>query len=563
MLPNANVICPSDACQSPRRAGNADPVVRALASPARRRLLRQLAGSTAFAVVGFPAFAQDAAAPVEQPAEAAAPEQPQPQAFTFDTLTEEMRQLATQEPRQPEALSGFLSQLDYDGYQRIQFNPERARWRDGESLFQVNAFSMGWLFKETVGLFEVVDGMKLPMTFSTADFLYHEPLNTQIPKDLAMPGVAGFRLNAQLNRADTFDELVAFLGASYFRALGRGNRYGLSSRGLAVNTGLSSGEEFPRFSAFYLERPAPGSDEAVIYASLESASLTGAYRFAIRPGENTEIDVTTRLFLRNDVEQIGIAPLTSMYLFGSADKGEFDDYRPAVHDSQALVLDTQGGDRFYRPLKNPPRLASSYLGAMTPKAFGLVQRSRDFDDYLDAGARYDLRPSLMIEPIGDWGKGFVRLVEIPSDLEGNDNIVAFWVPDASFTKGASFEVSYRMIWGMTPGSDETELAQVLRTRAGHGGVAGVKPAKDRRKFVIDFAGGLLGELPADAEVSPTVQVSNGEIVETVLSYIDGTQTWRLVTEVSAPDGSIVEIKASVSGYGRQLTETWLYQWVKE
>ena len=173
MLPNANVNCPSAARQTPRRAATADPNIpkRALpASPARRRLLRQLAGSTAFAACGLPALAQDAA----QPADAAAAEQPSPQPFTFDTLTEEMRQLATQDPRQVQALSGFLSQLDYDGYQRIQFNPERARWRDGESLFQVNAFSLGWLFKEPVELFEVVDGMKLPMTFSTADFLYHE-----------------------------------------------------------------------------------------------------------------------------------------------------------------------------------------------------------------------------------------------------------------------------------------------------------------------------------------------------------------------------------------------------
>lgn len=522
----------------------------------RRDALRLLAGSTALAALGAggaTALAQDAPAPAE----------PEATPFSFDILSEEMRQLSLAPQPEPEVVEGFLADLDYDGYQRIRFRPDHARWQDDGSLFRVHAFHLGWLYKEPVKIYDVADGQMRPMTFSTSDFEYHGALKDQVPADTPMPGVSGFRLNAPLNAANRFDEVVAFLGASYFRALGRGNYYGLSARGLAVNTGLSGAEEFPRFSAFYLERPVPGSKTATVYAALESKSVTGAYRFTITPGQETVIEVAARLWFRADIQQLGIAPLTSMYLFGDNDRGGFDDYRPSVHDSEALTLTSRAGETFFRPLNNPPKLASSYLGSQGPRSFGLVQRDRNFDSYLDAQAHYESRPSLIVEPAGDWGEGAVRLVEIPSDLEGNDNIVAFWVPAAPVRKGEMLEVGYRLRWGMLPADSGSDIAHVLRTRAGHGGISGVEAQTDRRKFVVDFGGGLLGELPSDAEVSPQIAVSRGDVREAVLSKIAGHNVWRLVIEVSAPSGSIVEIRANVSGYGRELTETWLYQWMKE
>ena len=292
--------------------------------------------------------------------------------------------------------------------------------------------------------------------------------------------------------------------------------------------------------------------------------MTGAYRFIIRPGTDTQIDVTARLYLRNDIEQLGIAPLTSMFLYGGADAGEFDDFRPAVHDSEALVLTTRAGATIYRPLNNPPRLASSYFGAMSPKSFGLVQRTRDFSEYLDAEAHYEKRPTLMVEPLGDWGEGTVRLVEIPSKLEANDNIVAYWIPDVDTTAGAALEFSYRLSWGLAPeGDGSVDRARVVRTRVGKGGVSGMEQDTDRRKFVIDFEGGLLGELPGDAEVEVQTTAARGEIAEAVVSRISGTNTWRLVLEVEAPGGTAAELSAELIGYGHTLTETWTYQWVKE
>lgn len=484
--------------------------------------------------------------------------------FSFEALVETMRARAGEPFEAPQKAEGFFSDLDYDGYQRIRFNTDQARWKDDGGRFRVNAFHLGWLFDEPVALYEVREGQAHQMRFSTEDFRYFDPPGVEVPERTEMPGVAGFRLNAPLNDAGRYDEVVSFLGASYFRALGVGNRYGLSARGLAVNTGLPGGEEFPRFEAFWLERPAEGANTAVICAALSSKSVTGAYRMTVRPGDPTRIGVEAHLFLREDVGQLGIAPLTSMFLYGPQDQGHYDDYRPAVHDSEGLYVETDR-QRIWRPLKNPGKLANSYFGIDGPRAFGLVQRTRGFDAYLDAEARYDLRPSLVIRPRGDWGRGRLRLVEIPTEREINDNIVAFWVPETGFAAGQELSFAYDMDWGTGPGEAQTlagnELAAVRRSLAGHGGNAGADPAKDRRKFVIDFEGGRLGELPAGAAVTPTVTASGGEVLEAVLSPIEGTRSWRLVTEVSANGDEIVEMMAHLEGYGQVLSETWAYQWM--
>ncbi|MFC2968611.1 glucan biosynthesis protein [Acidimangrovimonas pyrenivorans] len=533
----------------------------------RRRALGGLSASALFLSTGalpFAARAQEAtspasSAPAEARSDAAVP-------FSFDGFTATMQRRAGEAYDDTEGSDRFLAGLNYDDYQKIQFNPDHARWRgDKAELFRVEAFHPGWLYKQPVKLFEVAGGQARPMRFDTADFLYHGDLGPRVPKDEHLPGVAGFRLTTPLNRADRFDELVAFLGASYFRALGRGNVYGLSARGLAVNTGISGAEEFPRFTEFYLEKPAPGADRVIHYAALESPSLTGAYRFAIAPGADTVMEVTARLFLRADIQQLGVAPLTSMFLFGANERGDFDDYRPQVHDSDGLSFaegDPGGERRYWRPLRNPAQLANSYFESGSLRGFGLCQRDRDWDDYLDAGAQYQRRPSLRVEPLGDWGKGTVRLVEIPTELETNDNIVAFWVPAAPAKAGDALDFSYRLHWGMLPPEPEATLARVRRTRTGHGGVSGVKPEGNSQKFVIDFEGGILGALPADAELTPTVTASKGKILRHALSKLPGGEGWRLVFDLSAPKGTIIELTAVIEGYGRSLTETWLYQWSK-
>ncbi|MDO9525019.1 MAG: glucan biosynthesis protein G [Gemmobacter sp.] len=481
--------------------------------------------------------------------------------FSFDLLTDEMRENATRSPESIALATGFLDDLGYDDYKNIAFRGDRARWTASEGLMQVHAFHMGWLFDAPVRMFEVEGGLARPMVFSTDDFDYRQGLADRIPPHVDMPGVAGFRLHTPLNRPDVFDELVAFLGASYFRALGRGNSYGISARGLAINTGLSVAEEFPRFSRFYLEKPAPLATDVVVFAALESESCTGAYQFVIRPGETTVMEVTARLFFRNEVEEIGIGALTSMFLYSEKNRTGFDDYRPKVHDSEGLRIVQQGGDVLWRPLNNPPRLTGSYFSEESPRSFGLMQRDRDFANYQDASAHYERRPSLVVEPLGDWGRGAVRLVEIPTDLEVNDNIVAFWVPEAPVIPGEMREYSYRLNWGALAADPNKTIAYVLETRSGAGGVSGGGNPDGTKKFVIDFAGGILAALEDGAAIEAVTNISSGTIVIQTLSKVPDTGIWRLVLDVSARSGETVELAAHVRGYGRKLTENWLYQWI--
>ena len=501
------------------------------------------------------AFAQESTTAAKTPAVAA------PQQFSFDLLADEMRQLATQPHQTAPAPEGFLGDLTYDDYRLIRFRDDHARWADEPTRFRLAAFHMGWLFPEPVRLFEVAEGMSSEMHFSTDDFEYLNELAARVPEHAELPGVAGFRLNHPINRPDKWDELVAFVGASYFRALGRNSAYGLSARGLALNTATSQGEEFPRFSRFYMERDTAGGNSITVYATLEGPSVTGAYRFVITPGAETVMDVTARLFFRQDVAELGIAPLTSMFLFSEKNRANFDDYRPNVHDSDGLRILRADGDVIWRPLNNPPRLTGSYFAETAPRRFGLHQRDRDFQSYQDTGARYERRPSLDVEPIGDWGRGNVRLVEIPSDLEANDNIVAYWVPEAPARAGDAREFAYRLHWGDLAHDAGEPLAYVFETRSGHGGFAGVEVQQGTRKFVVDYRGGLIGPLGGDTEIEPVVTIANGEVTSKVLEKIAGTDIWRLVIDIAAEDDAVVELSAHLAGFDRRLTETWLYQWI--
>lgn len=531
----------------------------------RRRLLATLSAGAVFACAGGglrPAVAQDTPPLPTLEGAPAAPQHP----FSFDALSDEMRAASAAGPNAPLQLpESFLSQLTYDDYRLIRFDPERARFGDlEESRFQLHAFHMGWLFKEPVLLYEVEGERAMPMAFDTDDFIYEREARDHVPLHAQLPGVAGFRLHTPLNRADVFDELIAYQGASYFRALGRNSAYGLSARGLAVNTGLPVAEEFPRFTKFWIERPVAGGETLRVWAALESESLTGAYQFVITPGEETVMDVTARLYFRADVQQLGIAPLTSMFLFAERNRVKFDDYRPNVHDSDGLGIERADGDILWRPLSNPPRLSSSYFTETAPRAFGLYQRDREFDHYQDPAAHYERRPSCVVEPTGDWGRGTIRLVEIPSDLEVNDNIVAFWVPEGDVKAGESREFSYRLRWGDIPFSTADERAHVKETRSGVGGVSGVENTAGTRKFVVDFIGGLMDSMPFDAaeQLDIVATATNGEIVTKVISRNTTDGVWRLVLDVRATTGDTVELSAHIAGYGRKLTETWLYQWIK-
>lgn len=500
-------------------------------------------------------FAQEAAGDAGQ--------DPSGEVFSFDLLTEAARSRAAEQAAPAEDLAPVFMNLNYDDYQMIQFRPNRARWKGKASTWNLLPFHLGWLFKEPVRLHEVVDGMATELTFTTDDFEYRGHLKQDVPAGTALPGVAGFKLTHPLNRGDKMDEIIAFVGASYFRALGLGNTYGLSARGLAIDSGLTKAEEFPRFSGFWLERPENDAGSVTIYASLDSASVTGAYRFVVTPGVETVVDVTARLFFRSDVEQLGIAPLTSMFLFADSNRARFDDYRPRVHDSNGLRIVRADGDVLWRALDNPDSLATSYFSETQPRRFGLHQRGRDFEDYQDAGARYDLRPSVDVEPVGDWGTGKIRLFELPTDVEVHDNIGAFWIPDQPVKAGDAREFAYRLHWGRLEPDYSDDRAIVWATRGGVGGAAGLENPPDSHKFVVDFKGGMLGRLPGtDKKVEPVLTIAGGKVDVLTLSKLPDSDIWRMVADVSAEDGAVVELTAHIRGYDRKLTEIWSFQWIK-
>ncbi|WP_246727845.1 glucan biosynthesis protein [Chelativorans sp. Marseille-P2723] len=484
---------------------------------------------------------------------------PKGEPFSFDLLTTAMRERAKKpyqpiEEEQPPQVAG----LSYDEHRAIRFLPEEAIWR-GQAPFELQAFHPGWLFKQPVHLFVVDDGHAEPLFIDSNSFEYRKPLEAEKFAGVELPGVAGFRLHYPLNNPDVMDELIAFLGASYFRALGRGNVYGLSARGLAVNTATSLGEEFPRFTDFWIERPSRENREIKVYASLDSASVTGAYAFTIAPGANTVMEVTARLFLRNDIERLGIAPMTSMFLFAENNRSAFDDYRGKVHDSDGLKVVRQNGEELWRSLNNPSELANSFFIEESPKAFGLFQRDRNFDRYQDAGASYERRPSLLVEPLGDWGKGAINLVEIPTELEVNDNIVAFWIPEGKAKAGQELEYRYRLTWGAI-GEPSDRLARVLALRTGVGGTSGVENPGDLRKFVVDFGGEILARLPEAGEPRAIVSASRGEIAHTAVSRIDANGVWRVVIDLVPEGDAPIELSGYLTFEDQRLSETWTYQW---
>lgn len=492
--------------------------------------------------------------------------EPMSGAFDYESFSQRMKDLAAQPYQSPVLIdSPVYTGLNYDGYRRVQFNTEKARWRGDDHGFQIQAFPPGWLFKETVSVYEITDGDAHPFAFDSEDFIYHfdDDAERKTIETAEFPGIAGFRINYPINTPDLADELVAFLGASYFRALGRGNIYGSSARGLLINSWREGPEEFPRFSEFYVERPT-GDGPLTVYAALESPSVTGAYRFLISPAnqeqQETVMDVTARLYFRSDIGEIGIAPLTSMFLYAETNRHQFDDYRPQVHDCSGLVVEPEAGLPQWRQLNNTPQLGNSFFWDANMRAFGLYQRNRNFDDYQDAGAHYERRPSMRVEPTGNWGQGQVRLIEIPAKSETDDNIAAFWIPNEPPKAGQEREYGYRLIWGDLVPREDAELAHVVETRIGQGGVSGVENAATLRKFVIDFDGGRLADLSPDTIFEVDAKASAGEITSSTFSQIDANGLWRLVLDIETEGQNLIELRASIGSGGEPLTEAWLYQW---
>ena len=473
-------------------------------------------------------------------------------AVTFEDVANRARELAGVSFRKQINLPKELQGLSYDQYRDIRFKPAEAHWRGAQLPFELAFFHQGWHFQEPVKINEVAGGKAREIRFRPDAFDYGA--NKLDLKKVQGLGFAGFRVHHAVNNPKYKDEVLVFLGASYFRALGKGQLYGLSARGLAVDTALASGEEFPRFVEFWIERPGPAAKELVIYGLLDSRRVTGAYRFVLRPGAETALEIRTRLFLREKVGKLGAAPLTSMFYVGTSQPRGADDFRPEVHDSDGLSIHTGSGEWLWRPLGNPRRLLVTSFAMSNPVGFGLMQRDRRFSSYEDLEARYELRPSAWVEPKGRWGPGKVELVQIPSADETNDNIVAYWTPDNLPGPREPIDLEYRLLWQKDEEA-RPSTSWVTQTRRGRGYAR--KP-DNSIAYVIDFEGPALKKLKPDAKVEAVVSIDgNGQLLERNAYRNDVTSGWRMTLRFRRLDeNKPVELRSYLRGESGVLSETW-------
>ena len=501
-----------------------------------KRVFLPLGISVCHLLVGSPVFGQDSAS------------------FSFGTLRQKARELAQSEYKQeagPE-LPDYLKMLSYDDFQRIRFRPGKGPW-DGEGLrFSFQFFHRGFIYHDPVRVHLVEQGKVREFKFNPDQFDYgrnHFP--QPVPSDLRF---AGLRVLYPMNSPGKQDEVAAFLGASYFRVIGARQQYGASFRGLAIDTAEPTGEEFPRFTDFWIQKPGPSDTSVTLYALLDSPSVAGAYRLIIHPGNATRVEVQTSLFFRKVPAKLGLAPITSMFLMGENRTRYLPDFRPEVHDSDGLLIQSNAERCSWRPLMNPEKQPLvSRFPQNTFVGFGLLQRDRQFCHYQDLAGRYELRPSLWVQPREGFGGGTIELVEIPTPNEYNDNIVAYCVPREKPARGQEFQCGYELSACLS----EPETCKLLRVVATR-----IAPEHDKSptRFVIDFNAKDLPSVAADSPVAATVWASRGKVKNLVTEKNEVTGGWRAFFDLADLGKDAAELSLYLHVGNRVLSETWLYHY---
>ena len=521
----------------------------------RREMMQRAAAALCAAGIPFGPLVESAFA---APAASGPRRLGKPEPFDYAKLKGQARQLSTAayKPR-PDALPPAIAALNWDRWQSIRFRNEESLWADDHLRYQVRFFHLGFTIKKPVRMYLIENGQVQELGFDRNMFDYSSSglKPADVPETL---GFAGFRLNFH---TDWIRDMAAFQGASYFRAVDGDMQYGMSQRGLAVNTGMPYPEEWPEFITYYLERPAKDSSLLTVYGLLDSPSVTGAYRFVIEAADTLVMDVDAALYPRKQIERIGIAPGTSMFLYGENDRRVAFDWRPQIHDSDGLQIWTGAGEWIWRPLMNPPVVRTNSFMDNSPRGFGLVQRERKFSQYEDDGVFYDRRPTVWVEPRGHWGAGQVMLVEIPTVDETFDNIVAFWNPAEKPQKGQELLFGYKLYWCRElPVS--SGLATAHATRTGIGGIVGQKRQYFSWRFVVDFAGGDIPLLSDHANVMAMISASRGTVEIASARPLREINGWRAMFDLRLTDDSVepINLRLFLQQNGQPLTETWLYQY---
>ncbi len=512
-----------------------------------RRTVLKFAASTA----ALAAFPLKAGAQINL-SEASTNSQP----FSEALLDEFARRRANEQPykapekRVDEALAG----ITYEQYGRaIVYKDDKAIWRNDGGPFWLEPYhTAGALFAFPVELYSVEAGRAIRIPYSVDAFEFNPPAKQ--PATPAQSDFAGFRALCQIDRTGVFRDFLSFLGATNFRAAASGQIFGVTARALAINTGQTGGEDFPFFRSFWIERPKPIDQSLVVHALLDSASAVGRYKFTATPGFDTVIETEAVIYPRRLITYAGIAPIASQFFFGPGVQPKHRDYRPRVHDSEALCIMNGAGEQIWRPLLNPERLQFSVFVDKGPKGFGLIQKERSFAAYQDADQQFERRPSLWIEPLGDWGEGSIDLIELPSPEEINENIVCFWRPKEGLGPGIGHRYRYRMHWCWNPPIDNKK-ATVQQTRVGETKAGEIA-------FVVDFANTKSCEGCSVAAILPNVTASAGEVRNMRLAIGPGAGGQRLRFEYMPAGSDPVDLRAQLLADGKPVSETWIFRWAR-
>jgi glucans biosynthesis protein len=476
--------------------------------------------------------------------------------FSFDAVIARAQEVAANPYVRPlMKMAEPFADLTYDQFRAIRFRDDRRLFAEGGRGFQMEMLPPGFSFQDKIEINLVRGGAVEPIAFSTDYFAFHPDYfpypDGRAPEGLAADmGFSGVRFRYPFNRPGVWDEVAVFQGASYFRAVAHDCIYGLSARGLAIGTGSPEPEEFPIFSAFWVQEPQPGDRVLRLSTLLDSDSVAGAFDFSLAPGMETVMQVRCVLFPRREIGAIGIAPLTSMYFFGPERRAGVDDFRDAVHDSEGLRIVNGSGERLWRPLRNPPGVETSSFADENPRSFGLIQRARDFEHYQDAEAHYEQRPSAWVEPGEGWGRGAVMLVEIPSADEFADNIVAFWRPETPLGEGTQHQFTYRLTWAPTQ-PEELPLARIVATRSG----LSILDTRER-VFVVDFDLGMI-QFPS---AQPRLETSGGEVKGLSIDHLPEANAARVGFHFIAGELTSAEFRLWLESEGTKASEIWLYRW---
>ncbi len=449
---------------------------------------------------------------------------------------------------QSQDLPAPFNNLNYEQYVGIRALPTAVLWNGENRGFAVEPLHRGFAFANPVSLFAVEDGTIRRIAYDRSRFEFGRVQPPANPGDIGFSGFRVYTTSADGSQR----EAAIFQGATFFRALASGQNLGCMARTLTLKPADSRGEEFPFFRAFWIERPIAGTGALILHGLFDSESVTGVSRFTLRPGDMTIVDVEVQLFPRVALDHVGLGGMTSTYLFGPQSRRMFGDIRPAVHESDGLQMLNAAGEWVWRPLINHESLQISVFADQNPKGFGLLQRTRDYGAFQDDDQRFELRPSLWVEPLGEWAQGAVNLIEIPNDSEVNDNIIAYWRPRAPIAAGSEFMFALRQYWCWAP-PDRPPLATVSSTRTGNAGGG-------RRRFFVDFTGDALGDADFVKTVKPSLGVRPGAVANVRLSPYPARKVLRVAFDLEPGSEALAELRMLLEADGKAVSETWLYRW---